>query len=100
MPKPRRRAKRAPARILPRARDRLRAGFRRAPSRCDPRTRAACDGSDPVVGFLNPNNLLWALSLAVLFAIYLRSRSRPTVEVSSLLLFDEAPAPSANVRNL
>jgi hypothetical protein len=52
------------------------------------------------VGFLNPNNLLWALSLAVLFAIYLRSRSRPTLEVSSLLLFDEAAAPSARVRHL
>src|SRR5690242_14565367 len=52
------------------------------------------------MGFLNPNNLLWALSLAVLFAIYLRSRSRPTLQVSSLLLFDEAAAPTARVRHL
>lgn len=52
------------------------------------------------MGFLNPSNLLWALSIAVLFAIYLRSRSRPTLEVSSLLLFDEAAAPTARVRHL
>ena len=30
--------------------------------------------------------------------IYLRSRSRPTIEVSSLMLFDEAPAPVASRR--
>jgi hypothetical protein len=52
------------------------------------------------VGFLNPRNLLWAASLAVLVLIYLRSRSRPTIEVSSLLLFDEAPAPAARVRHV
>ena len=52
------------------------------------------------VGLLNPNNLLWALSIAILLAIYLRSRSRPTLEVSSLLLFEEAPAPAARVRHL
>jgi hypothetical protein len=52
------------------------------------------------VGFLNPLNLLWALALAVLGLIYLRSRSRPTMEVSSLMLFDEIPAPVARVRHL
>ena len=52
------------------------------------------------VGLLNPDNLLWAISIAILLAIYLRSRSRPTLEVSSLLLFDEAPAPAARVRHL
>jgi hypothetical protein len=52
------------------------------------------------VGFLTPGNLLWATSIAVLVAIYLRSRSRPTLEVSSLILFDEAPAPVASVRHV
>jgi len=52
------------------------------------------------VGLLNPNHLLWGSSIAVLLAIYLRSRSRPTIEVSSLLLFDEAAAPAARVRHL
>ena len=52
------------------------------------------------MGLLNPNSLLWAISIAILFAIYLRSRSRPTLEVSSLLLFDEAAAPTARVRHL
>jgi von Willebrand factor type A domain len=52
------------------------------------------------VGLLNPNRLLWAISIAILLAIYLRSRSRPTLEVSSLLLFDEAAAPSARVKHL
>jgi len=52
------------------------------------------------VGLLNPNHLLWAISLAILLAIYLRSRSRPMLEVSSLLLFDEAAAPTARVRHL
>ena len=41
-----------------------------------------------------------ALSLALLVLIYLRSRSRPTIEVSSLMLFDEAPAPVASVRHV
>lgn len=45
-------------------------------------------------------NLLWAGSIAALLAIYLRSRSRPTLEVSSLMLFDEAPAPVASPRHL
>jgi hypothetical protein len=52
------------------------------------------------VGFLVPANLLWALALAVLVLIYLRSRSRPTLEVSSLMLFDDAPAPVASVRHV
>ena len=52
------------------------------------------------MGVLNPQSLLWAISIAILFAIYLRSRSRPTLEVSSLLLFDEAAAPTTRVRHL
>ncbi|MGH7864165.1 MAG: vWA domain-containing protein, partial [Candidatus Binataceae bacterium] len=52
------------------------------------------------MGILNPINLLYAASIAVLFAIYLRARSQPTVEVSSLMLFDEAPAPVQRVRYL
>lgn len=52
------------------------------------------------MGFLVPANLLWALALAVLVLIYLRSRSRPTLEVSSLMLFDDAPAPVASVRHV
>jgi len=52
------------------------------------------------VGLLNPQSLLWAISIAILLAIYLRSRSRPTLDVSSLLLFDEAAAPTTRVRHL
>jgi hypothetical protein len=52
------------------------------------------------VGFLNPQNFIYALSLALLVLIYLRSRSRPTIEVSSLMLFDEAPAPVASVQHV
>jgi hypothetical protein len=52
------------------------------------------------VGILNPNNFVYGLSLALLLLIYLRSRSRPTIEVSSLMLFDEAPAPVASVRHV
>jgi hypothetical protein len=52
------------------------------------------------VGVLNPSNLLWAISIAILLAIYLRSRSRPTLEVSSLLLFEEAAAPTARIKHL
>ncbi|HSY78027.1 MAG TPA: BatA domain-containing protein [Verrucomicrobiae bacterium] len=52
------------------------------------------------MGFLNPNNFIYGLSLALLVLIYLRSRSRPTIEVSSLMLFDDAPAPVASVRNV
>jgi hypothetical protein len=53
-----------------------------------------------IVGLLNPLNLLYALSLAALVAIYLRSLSRPTIEVSSLMLFEEVPAPVAKSRLL
>jgi hypothetical protein len=52
------------------------------------------------VGLLNPQNFIYGLSLALLVLIYLRSRSRPTIEVSSLMLFDEAPAPIASVRHV
>ncbi len=52
------------------------------------------------MGFLSPQNFLYALSLALLVLIYLRSRSRPTLDVSSLMLFDEAPAPVASVRHV
>ena len=52
------------------------------------------------MGLFNPNRLFWAFSIAILLAIYLRSRSRPTLEVSSLMLFDEAAAPTTRVRHL
>src|SRR5271168_4705018 len=52
------------------------------------------------MGFLSPQNFVYALSLAILVLIYLRSRSRPTLDVSSLMLFDEAPAPVASVRHV
>ena len=52
------------------------------------------------MGLLNPQNFIYGLSLALLVLIYLRSRSRPTIEVSSLMLFDEAPAPVASVRHV
>ncbi|HEY6298991.1 MAG TPA: BatA domain-containing protein, partial [Candidatus Binatus sp.] len=52
------------------------------------------------MGLLNPQNTIYGLSLALLVLIYLRSRSRPTIEVSSLMLFDEAPAPVASVRHV
>jgi hypothetical protein len=52
------------------------------------------------MGLLNPQNFIYALSLALLVLIYLRSRSRPTIEVSSLMLFDEAAAPVASVRHV
>jgi hypothetical protein len=52
------------------------------------------------VGFFNPGSLLWGLSLVALVAIYLRSRARPTISVSSLMLFEEVPAPVAKSRIL
>jgi len=52
------------------------------------------------MGLLNPQNFIYGLSLALLVLIYLRSRSRPTIEVSSLMLFDEAPAPVASVQHV
>jgi hypothetical protein len=42
------------------------------------------------MGLLSPLYLLFALSIGVLVLIYLTARSRSTVEVSSLLLFEEA----------
>jgi Aerotolerance regulator N-terminal len=52
------------------------------------------------VGLLSPLNLLFGFSLAALIAIYLRAKSRPTIEVSSLMLFEEIPAPVAKSRML
>src|SRR5437879_1972579 len=52
------------------------------------------------MGFLSPINLLFGLSLAALVLIYLRARSRPTIDVSSLMLFEEVPAPVAESRFL
>jgi von Willebrand factor type A domain/Aerotolerance regulator N-terminal len=52
------------------------------------------------MGLLNPRNLVWLASLAVLVAIYLRARAKPTLEVSSLMLFDEIAAPVASSRVL
>ncbi len=52
------------------------------------------------MGLLNPHNFIYGLSIALLVLIYLRSRSRPTIEVSSLMLFEEAPAPVASVRHV
>jgi len=52
------------------------------------------------MGFLEPHNLLWGISFAILIAIYLRSRSRHTLEVSSLMLFDRAPAPASRIRHV
>jgi hypothetical protein len=54
----------------------------------------------PEVGFFNPGSLLCGLSLVALVAIYLRSRARPTISVSSLMLFEEVPAPVARSRVL
>jgi hypothetical protein len=52
------------------------------------------------VGFFYPIGLLCGLSLAVLVAIYLRSRARPTISVSSLMLFENIPAPVTKSRIL
>jgi hypothetical protein len=52
------------------------------------------------VGLLNPQDFIYGLSIALLVLIYLRSRSRPTIEVSSLMLFDEVPAPVASARHV
>jgi hypothetical protein len=48
------------------------------------------------VGLLSPLNLLYGASLIALAIIYFRSRSRPTLKVPSLLVFDEQPAPVAS----
>lgn len=50
------------------------------------------------MGLLNPRNLFYLASLAVLLAIYLRARAKPTLEVSSLMLFDEIAVPVASSR--
>lgn len=52
------------------------------------------------MGLLDPRNLAYLASLAVLVAIYLRARAKPTLEVSSLMLFDEIAAPVASSRLL
>lgn len=52
------------------------------------------------MGLLNPRNLIYLASLAVLLAIYLRARAKPTLEVSSLRLFEELSAPVASSRVL
>jgi hypothetical protein len=52
------------------------------------------------MGVLAPLNLLFLLSLVGLVLIYLRARTRSTVEVSSLLLFDEVQAPASSFRFL
>lgn len=52
------------------------------------------------MGFLKPFNLLYLLSVGALVLIYLRARSRPTVDVSSLMLFEERAAPVAKSRVL
>jgi Aerotolerance regulator N-terminal/von Willebrand factor type A domain len=52
------------------------------------------------MGLLNPGNLVYLVSLAVLVAIYLRARAKPTLEVSSLMLFEEIAAPVASSRVL
>jgi hypothetical protein len=52
------------------------------------------------VGFLNPINLLFGLSIGALILIYLSARSRSTVEVSSLLLFEEAQVAVSKARFL
>jgi hypothetical protein len=52
------------------------------------------------VGFLSPIYLLFALSVGLLILIYLTARSRSTVEVSSLLLFEEAQVAVSKARFL
>ena len=52
------------------------------------------------MGLLDPRNFVYLASLAVLVAIYLRARAKPTLEVSSLMLFDEIAAPVASSRVL
>lgn len=52
------------------------------------------------MGFLDPINLLFGLSIGGLILIYLSARSRSTVEVSSLLLFEAEQVPVSRVRFL
>ena len=53
-----------------------------------------------MMGFFDPLNLLYGLSLVALVAIYLRAKSRPMIDVSSLSLFEEVPAPASKSRFL
>src|SRR5208283_5435001 len=96
-----RKDRRAHPRDLHVARDRLCAGVRRGqPGKLHGTRTADARNCEIAVGLLNPRNFIYGLSLALLVLIYLRSRSRPTIEVSSLMLFDEAPAPVASVRHV
>ena len=96
-----RKDRRAHPRDLHRARDHLCAGVRRGqPGKLYGARTPAARNREIAVGLLNPQNFIYGLSLALLVLIYLRSRSRPTIEVSSLMLFDEAPAPVASVRHV
>ncbi len=52
------------------------------------------------MGLFDPFNLLYGLSLLALIAIYLRAKSRPMIDVSSLALFEEVPAPVSQSRFL
>ena len=52
------------------------------------------------MGFFDPVSLLWGASVVALVVIYLRARARPTIDVSSLMLFEEVPAPVAKSRIL
>jgi Aerotolerance regulator N-terminal/von Willebrand factor type A domain len=52
------------------------------------------------MGFLSPIYLLFALSIGLLILIYLSARSRSTVEVSSLLLFEESQISVSKARFL
>jgi Aerotolerance regulator N-terminal len=50
------------------------------------------------MGFLQPENLLYLLAVGALVLIYLRAHSRPTLDVSSIILFDEVKAPVTSAR--
>jgi hypothetical protein len=52
------------------------------------------------VGFFHPFGLFFLLSIPLLVLIYFWARSRSTVEVSSLILFEELPVPVARLRSL
>ncbi len=52
------------------------------------------------MGLLSPIYLLFGLSIGLLILIYLTARSRSTVEVSSLLLFEEAQVAVSKARFL
>ena len=96
-----RKDRRAHPRDLHDARDYLCAGVRRGqPGKLYGTRTPAARNCEIAVGLLNPQNIIYGLSLALLVLIYLRSRSRPTIEVSSLMLFDEAAAPVASVRHV